>query len=67
MGKKKPSEVVRKLFGTRALARDLKITPGAILKWCRSGLVPGKYHETLLELAREKGLRLTPEMLICGV
>lgn len=66
MGKIKPAMLVRKLFGTRALARSLDLTPGAILKWGRSGLVPAKYHERLLELAREQRLTLTAEMLIIG-
>lgn len=67
MGKTTPAKIVRKLFGTRPLARLLGLTPDALLKWDRNGRVPSKHHERLLELAREKRLRLTAEMLISGV
>lgn len=66
MGAKKPAQVVREIFGTRALSRTLGITRDAVLKWGRSGLVPSKYHEKLLEEAKKKKLSLTAEMLICG-
>lgn len=72
MGKKKPADVVIDLFGMRPLSRKLAerkmpITPGGICKWRETGLVPSRFHETLLNLARDMRLRLTPEMLICGV
>lgn len=67
MGKKKPASVVIDLFGVRPLARKLELSPGAVSKWQERGLVPSKYHEKLLDLAREMRLRLTPEMLIIGV
>lgn len=64
--KKTPAIVVRETFGTRAVARLLGITRDAVLKWDRTGLVPSKHHERLLQEAREKRLRLTAEMLILG-
>lgn len=72
MGNKKPSRVVIDLFGCRPLARLLtsagfEITPGAVHHWLEKGLVPSKYHETLLELAKQKKLKLTADMLVCGV
>lgn len=67
MGKKKPASVVIELFGVRPLARKLDLTPGAVSKWQGSGYVPSKYHEKLLELAREMRLRLTADMLVSGV
>lgn len=67
MGKKKPANVVIDLFGVRPLARKLDLSPGAVSKWQDSGLVPSKYHERLLEIAREMRLRLTADMLVSGV
>jgi len=61
-----PAEVVADLLGVRALARALKLTPGAVSHWKDTGLVPSKHHERILELARERKVRLTPSMLICG-
>lgn len=65
MGKKTPASVVKELFGVRALAKLLGLSPGAVSKWVKT--VPSKHHERLLQLAREKRLTLTPEMLIIGV
>jgi hypothetical protein len=67
VGKKKPATVVIELFsGVRPLARLLRLSPGAISKWQEIGRIPGRHHETLLDLAREHGKRLTAEMLIIG-
>jgi len=67
VGKKKPAHVVIDLFsGVRPLARLLELSPGAISKWKKNGLVPSKHHEPLLELAKERRLTLTAEMLIIG-
>jgi DNA-binding transcriptional regulator YiaG len=66
MGKQTPAQIVRKMFGTRALARALKISRDAVLKWDRTGRVPSKYQETLLELARQQRKALTADMLISG-
>lgn len=66
MGKKTPAQIAADLFGVRALARLLNLTPGAVTHWKDKGLIPSKHHEKLLELAKEKRLRLTAEMLICG-
>lgn len=71
MEKNKPADVVINLFGVRPLARDLTkrglpITPGAICHWRDTGLVPSRFHETLLELAKQAKKKLTAEMLVCG-
>ena len=63
--KKKPKDiVVAALGGVRATARALGLTPGAVSKW--RGKVPQGHHERLLEIAKEKRLDITAEMLICG-
>lgn len=64
MGKTTPAQVVKKLFGVRALAKLLKLSPGAVSKWVKT--VPSRHHERLLNLAREMKLTLTAEMLIIG-
>lgn len=66
MGARKPAQIVRETFGTRALAKLLGITRDGVLKWDRTGLVPAKYHEKILDEAKKKKLPLTAEMLICG-
>jgi hypothetical protein len=50
-------------LGVRPLARKLHISPSAICKWRRTGLVPNTYHRKILELAEG---RLTADDLIYG-
>jgi hypothetical protein len=66
VGKKTPAQIVADMFGVRKLAKALGLTPGAVTHWKDKGLIPSKHHEKLLELAKEKRLRLTAEMLVCG-
>jgi hypothetical protein len=63
---RKPAEVVIALFGVRPLARMLDVTPGAVAHWRDTGLVPSKYHERLMSLAKQRRLKLTTDMLVYG-
>jgi hypothetical protein len=66
MDNKTPAEVEIRLLGCRKLARALGVTPGAVSKWQESGLVPSKYHKSILAFAKLQRKRLTPEMLTYG-
>lgn len=63
---RKPADVVIDLFGVRPLARVLDVTPGAVAHWRDSGLVPSKYHERLMTLAKQRKVKLTTDMLVYG-
>lgn len=64
-----PSKLVILLFGgVRPLARLLNKTQSSVSKWQNSdaGDVPGKCHRQILELAKKRGVELTPEDLVYG-
>jgi hypothetical protein len=62
------ASVIAKFGGVRALARELRLDPSAVSKWQISkggaGLIPAKYHWTLLKLARAKAVALTAGDLV---
>ena len=65
------ASVIGKFGGVRALARELSIDASALSKWQTStfrsgagGIIPARYHVTLLALAEAKRIRLTPADLI---
>ena len=69
----KPAElVIAKFGGVRPLARLLGLDHSTLCGWQRKapkgsdGLVPSRYHKPLLDLAKEKGIELTPDDLIYG-
>ena len=49
-----PAEVVIKHLGVRPLARELGLHPSAVSHWQRSGTVPAKYHQQIIELSDGK-------------
>lgn len=65
------ASVIAKFGGVRPLARELGLDPSTISKWqTRSrkhgteGLIPARYHWTLLALARSRSIELEAEELI---
>ncbi|WP_375594608.1 carph-isopro domain-containing protein [Algihabitans albus] len=59
------NEVVRRFGGAAALADELGLgTTKAVEQWIRRGHIPGKWHLTLLEMARDRGVSLTAEELL---
>lgn len=63
------ASVIIKLGGVRKLARELGIDPSALSKWQQrrkgtGGLIPARYHWTLISVARAKGIKLTADELI---
>lgn len=57
------SDIVDRLGGAEALAARFSISRKAIEMWERRGGVPGRWHVSMLVMAREQGIRLTPEEL----
>ena len=70
------ASVIAKFGGVRELARQLKLNPSTVSKWqtlhkkkgrvsggC-DGLIPARYHATLLAMARAQGVSLRADDLI---
>jgi len=64
------ASVIVKLGGVRKLARTLCLNPASITRWQtdlpkgRGGLIPARYHQTLLALARKNAITLTADDLV---
>ena len=59
------NEVVCRFGGAAALADELGLgTTKAVEQWIRRGRIPGKWHLTLLDMARSRGVSLTEEELL---
>lgn len=55
------------VFGSsRELGRLLGVSNTTTWRWLDKGLVPSKYHNTLLDLAEQMGLTLTADDLVRG-
>lgn len=64
-----PAKLVILLFGgVRPLARLLGRAPSSVTKWQKieDGGVPRKCHLRILEIAKQKGITLTPDDLVFG-
>lgn len=62
--------VIKKLGGVRALARELCLNPATVSKWQTTrahkgtdGLIPARYHWSLLQLAKRRSIKLKAEEL----
>jgi hypothetical protein len=58
------SEIIARFGGPSALARLLDKTPSTVAYWARIGVIPAKWQATLLMLAKQQGISLTPEDFI---
>jgi hypothetical protein len=71
---KTPAEIVIERFGgVRPLARLLKVAHTSVARWPlpkikrgSGGLVPSQYHRRLLDLAADRGVKLSTTELIYG-
>lgn len=66
------ASVIEKFGGVRKLARLLSLDPACVSKWQTHakngqgahGLIPAKYHWTLIAMARDRSIPLTADDLI---
>ena len=56
--------IVQEFGGQSALARLLGKRQGTVQYWCKTGVIPAKWHATLLRIAREQGVPLQPVDLV---
>ena len=67
-----PGALVNQLFPRTWLARNLGVSESTIWRWGQSipkgtgGLIPSRYHQHLLLLARDCGLQLEAGELVLG-
>lgn len=60
-------DIVNRFGGQSALARMIGKGPSTVAYWVRENTIPSKWHSTLLELARERGINLTSADLVMGI
>ena len=59
------NDIVGRFGGPAVLADELDLgTTKAVEQWIRRGRIPGKWHLTLLDMARSRGVSLTEEELL---
>lgn len=58
------SEIIQRLGGPELLASRLNVSLKAIEMWERRGYIPGRRHVELLQLAKERRIRLRFEELM---
>ena len=51
-------KLVKKLGGTKIVARKMNVVPSTVRVWMGDGYIPPKHHAGIMELASEKGLRI---------
>lgn len=67
-----PGKIINDQFRRVDVARALGVSESTVWRWSQStergtgGLIPAKYHQPLLRLAREKGIKLTADDLVHG-
>lgn len=72
-----PADVMRWEFdrarvSLRKIAAELGVSQSTVVRWCHArplgcgGIIPSRYHVRLLELARARGVTLTPNDLVYG-
>lgn len=58
-------DIVSRFGGPERLAKALELgTSKAVEQWIRRGTVPGKWHLSLLSMAAERGIKLSPDELL---
>lgn len=58
--------IIDRFGGQSALARILGKGQSTVAYWAKSGVIPAKWHGTLLRAAAENGVSLSPKDLILG-
>lgn len=67
-----PGEVVIKTLGMSRVAKHLGVSASTVWRWSKprpkgtGGIVPGEYHVSLMRLAHQLGVPLTPDDLVLG-
>lgn len=56
--------VIAKFGGQTALARLIGKKQGTVYHWSKVGLIPSKWHKTILDIARENGIDLSTGDLV---
>lgn len=66
------AKVISRFGGVRETARCLNVSSSTVSRWQKAraeggtgGCVPTKHQKSLLELAKARGIELTPADLIC--
>ena len=52
--------------GVRKAARAVGRTPGAVINWKKTGIIPVKIQRLVLSMVHDKSIDLTAEELIMG-
>ena len=58
------SEIIAQFGGPSALARLLGKTPSTVAYWGRTGVIPARWQATVLMLAKQQGIHLSPQDFI---
>lgn len=67
-----PGQVVNRELGMTAPAKACGVSLTTVWRWAQErpkgtgGVVPSRYHVSLLQLAHQRGVRLTPDDLVLG-
>jgi hypothetical protein len=56
--------VISKFGGQSALAKAIGKRPGTVQHWAKTGIIPAKWHEMILQLARERSIDISPADLV---
>jgi len=56
--------VIGKFGGQSALARMLGKGPSTVQYWAKGGVIPARWHAQLLQIARDRGIDLSPNDLV---
>lgn len=56
--------VIQKFGGIRPLARAMGEWPNNVQRWKDNGFIPSDRHLKVMEIAKEKGIEITPDQLI---
>ena len=57
-------QIIEKFGGQSALARLIGKGQTTVAYWAKTGIIPAKWHETLLSLAAEQGITLVADDFI---
>jgi len=68
MNNKKNSaeQIIQRFGGQSSLASILGRRQSTIQHWAKTGRIPSQWHESLLELAHERGISLEPKDFVAG-
>lgn len=56
--------IIKRLGGEAAIASAFDLSEKAVWQWSNRNSIPGRWHLSLLRLARERGVELTDDELL---